>query len=89
MSWWYALSSANKASAGRNINAWLEVTPGIIYFSLIASMCFFTSNLNYDELESALSISKGKVDSLKATRIMERIKNLTISINLIGENRRK
>ena len=50
---------------------------------------FFTSNLNYDELESALSISKGKVDSLKATRIMERIKNLTISINLIGENRRK
>lgn len=50
---------------------------------------FFTSNLNYDELETALSISKGKVNSLKATRIMERIKNLTININLIGENKRK
>lgn len=50
---------------------------------------FFTSNLNYDELGSALSISKGKVDSLKSTRIMERIKNLTTEINIVGENRRK
>ena len=49
---------------------------------------FFTSNLTYEELESALSLSKGKVDSLKATRIMERIKNLTVNMNLIGENRR-
>ena len=50
---------------------------------------FFTSNLNYEELESALSITKGKTDSLKATRIMERIKNLTINMSVIGENRRK
>ena len=50
---------------------------------------FFTSNLTYDELESALSLTRGKVDSLKATRIMERIKNLTIDINIVGENRRK
>lgn len=49
---------------------------------------FFTSNLNYEELETALSLSKGRVNSLKATRIMERIKNLTTNINLIGENRR-
>lgn len=49
---------------------------------------FFTSNLTYEELESALSLSKSKVDSLKATRIMERIKNLTVNMNLIGENRR-
>lgn len=41
---------------------------------------FFTSNLTYDELENALSLTRGKVDSLKATRIMERIKNLTIDI---------
>ena len=50
---------------------------------------FFTSNLTYDELETVLSLSKGKIDSLKATRIMERIKNLSINMNLIGENRRK
>lgn len=49
---------------------------------------FFTSNLNYEELELALSLSKGKVNSLKATRIMERIKNLTTNINIVGENRR-
>lgn len=49
---------------------------------------FFTSNLTYDELESELSLTRGKVDSLKAKRIMERIKNLTIDMNIIGENRR-
>jgi primosomal protein DnaI len=49
---------------------------------------FFTSNLNYEELETALSVSRNKVDSLKATRIMERIKNLTINMTMIGENKR-
>ena len=50
---------------------------------------FFTSNLTYDELETVLSLSKGKIEELKATRIMERIKNLSINMSLIGENRRK
>lgn len=50
---------------------------------------FFTSNLNYSELEASLSVTKGKVDNLKATRIMERIKNLTVDMSIIGENRRK
>ena len=50
---------------------------------------FFTSNLNYNELQTALSITKGNIDNLKATRIMERIKNLTLEINIVGENRRK
>ena len=50
---------------------------------------FFTSNLDYKELETALSITKNRVDSLKATRIMERIKNLTIEKTMVGENRRK
>lgn len=49
---------------------------------------FFTSNLNYDELEQALSTSKNKINSLKATRIIERVKNLSESISIIGENRR-
>ena len=50
---------------------------------------FFTSNSTYDELETVLSLSKGKIEELKATRIMERIKNLSINMSLIGENRRK
>ena len=28
---------------------------------------FFTSNLTYDELETVLSLSKGKIEELKAT----------------------
>jgi len=50
---------------------------------------FFTSNLNYNELETSLSVTKNKVEQVKATRIMERIKNLTDNIDMIGENRRK
>ena len=42
---WWALSSANIASAGKNIIAWSLVTPSIIYLLLIASICFLTSVL--------------------------------------------
>lgn len=51
---------------------------------------FFTSNLNISELESHL---KGKSfaidDEIKARRIIERIKQLTIDMEMIGENKRK
>ena len=50
---------------------------------------FFTSNLTLDELEQHLSNSKSGVDEVKARRIMERIKQLTISQEMIGENKRK
>lgn len=75
-----------------NITNWSrdEVLGTILQYRMEEGLTtFFTSNLTYDELESALSLTKGKVDSLKATRIMERIKNLTIDINIVGENRRK
>jgi len=49
---------------------------------------FFTSNLTLEELESALSITSSGVDKVKARRIIERIKQLTISMELIGKNRR-
>ena len=49
---------------------------------------FFTSNLTLEELESALSITPSGVDKVKARRIIERIKQLTISMELIGKNRR-
>lgn len=51
---------------------------------------FFTSNLNIVELESHL---KGKNytidDEIKARRIIERIKQLTVDMEMIGENKRK
>ena len=50
---------------------------------------FFTSNLNIDELEQHLIISSNIDEKVKARRIIERTKQLTEDIELIGENRRK
>ena len=49
---------------------------------------FFTSNLTIEELEKALSISSSGVDKVKARRIIERIKQLSITQELISKNRR-
>lgn len=50
---------------------------------------FFTSNLNLDELEYHLSLTKTGVDKVKSRRIMERIKQLTVPLELITDNKRK
>ena len=49
---------------------------------------FFTSNLTIEELEKNLSITSSGIDKVKAKRIVERIKQLTVSISLVSENRR-
>ena len=49
---------------------------------------FFTSNLTLDELEKSLSITTSGVDKIKARRIIERVKQLTESFDLISKNRR-
>ena len=49
---------------------------------------FFTSNLTLEELEVSLSITSSGVDKVKARRIIERIKQLTTTLELISENRR-
>ena len=49
---------------------------------------FFTSNLTLKELEVALSITNNGIDKIKAKRIVERIKQLTVSLELISKNRR-
>lgn len=49
---------------------------------------FFTSNLTLEELESNLSITSSGVDKVKARRIIERIKQLTVNIQLVSKNRR-
>ena len=50
---------------------------------------FFTSNLNMEELERHLRINSYSDDEIKARRIIERIKQLTVDMELISENRRK
>ncbi len=49
---------------------------------------FFTSNLTLTELENALSITNNGTEKIKAKRIIERIKQLTFSLELISKNRR-
>lgn len=50
---------------------------------------FFTSNLNIQELEKHLSLTKDNEDLVKAKRIIERIKYLTDDIELLGNNYRE
>lgn len=50
---------------------------------------FFTSNLNIEELEAHLALSKDSTDHVKARRIIERIKQLTTDMELLSANRRK
>lgn len=50
---------------------------------------FFTSNLNLEELETHLSVTKDGADIVKAKRIIERIKQLTTDSEMISKNLRK
>lgn len=49
---------------------------------------FFTSNLTLEELENSLAMTSSGVDKVKARRIVERIKQLTETLELISKNRR-
>lgn len=49
---------------------------------------FFTSNLNIEELEEHLKITSKSTDNIKARRIIERIKQLAVDMELISENKR-
>jgi transcriptional regulator with XRE-family HTH domain len=50
---------------------------------------FFTSNFTIDELEQVLSETSKGSDIIKARRIIERIRYLTVEDKLISENKRK
>ncbi len=49
---------------------------------------FFTSNLNLEQLEEHLANSKSGIDSLKAARIIARIKQLSEPLEMISKNLR-
>ncbi len=51
-------------------------------------LTFITSNLNIEELEDHLKTTNKSVDDIKARRIIERIKHLTVDFELISENKR-
>ena len=50
---------------------------------------FITSNLNMKELSEHLSYTTNKSDKVKASRIIERVKQLTEDVEMISKNNRK
>ena len=74
-----------------NVTAWGrdEILGTLLQYRVNESLpTFFTSNLNIEELENNLAVTKDKSDKVKARRIIERIKMLTNDIEIIGKNRR-
>ena len=74
-----------------NVTAWGrdEILGTILQYRMNNKLTtFFTSNLNIEELEGHLAITKDNEDKVKARRIIERIKELTFDLELISENRR-
>lgn len=74
------------------MTAWTrdEILGTIFHYRMAEQLpTFITSNFNYDELEHHLAQSqKGDIEVVKAGRIMERIKALTVPIEMRGKNRR-
>ncbi|MGM7682507.1 primosomal protein DnaI [Cytobacillus sp. Hm23] len=67
-----------------------EILGPILQYRMLENLpTFFTSNFSYDQLQHHLSYSqRGEEEKLKAARIMERIKYLTIPVEITGKNRR-
>ncbi|HEY9578086.1 MAG TPA: primosomal protein DnaI [Pseudobacillus sp.] len=75
------------------MSSWMrdEILGTILQFRMLEGLpTFFTSNFSYDELEHHLAHSqRGEREEMKAKRVMERIKFLTVPVEMKGINRRK
>lgn len=74
-----------------NVTAWSrdEVLGPLLQFRMEEHLpTFFTSNLTILELEKNLAITASAPEKVKAKRIIERIKQLTVDMELISQNRR-
>lgn len=74
-----------------------EVTPWVrdgnggplLHYRMVQELpTFFSSNLNFEELEHHLSITREGAEETKAARIIERIKSLSTPYYLDGKNLR-
>ncbi|WP_203333193.1 primosomal protein DnaI [Planococcus beigongshangi] len=67
-----------------------EVLGTILHYRMAEKLpTFLTSNFSYSELEHHLTYSqRGEKEDLKAARVMERIRALTVPVKLDGHNRR-
>ncbi|TDL34348.1 primosomal protein DnaI [Jeotgalibacillus sp. S-D1] len=75
-----------------SLSSWArdEVLGTILQYRMAEELpTFFTSNFDYKGLEHHLTYSqRGEEEPIKAARIMERIKHLTIPVHMEGKNRR-
>src|SRR5690625_522349 len=75
------------------LSAWFrdEVLGSILQYRMMEKLpVFFTSNYTMSQLEEILATTtKGDVEKVKAGRIMERIKQVSIEVPVKGENRRR
>ena len=66
-----------------------EILGTILQYRMDSNLTtFFTSNLSLENLETHLSVSNNKVDLLKAKRIIERIKKLSLEMEMNSVNLR-
>lgn len=74
------------------LSAWFrdEVLGSILQYRMMERLpVFFTSNYNLEQLEEQLATTtRGGVEKVKAGRIMERIKQVSYSVPVYGENKR-
>ena len=74
-----------------NITAWNrdEILCPLLQYRMDEKLpTFFTSNLSIEQLEEHLSNSKAGVESIKAARIVARIKQLTENVEMVSKNLR-
>ncbi len=66
-----------------------EVLGPILQYRMTENLpTFFTSNLTMEELEAHLATTSSNIDVIKARRIIERIRHLTTSVEMISKNLR-
>lgn len=74
-----------------NMTPWArdEILGSILQYRMQSHLpTFFTSNFDLEQLEKHLSLTTSGVDQVKARRIIERMKQLSIEQDLISTNRR-
>ena len=75
-----------------NMTSWSrdEILCSILQYRMDEKLTtFFTSNLTIKDLEEHFSFSARGIEKVKAKRIIERIKHLTIEMTLVSENKRE
>jgi len=73
-------------------SAWFrdEILGSILQYRMMEGLpVFFTSNFSLEQLVAQLSETRGKIEEVKALRIIERIKQVSQEVAVDGKNRRE